>query len=58
MANKSRAEYFRKRRETKGQFMVLVDKPVLNKLDEVLRQRKLSRAEWLREKIEHELKGI
>lgn len=52
---KSRAEYFRKRREMMGQFYVMIDKDMLEKLDIILKARKLSRTAWLKECIEREL---
>lgn len=52
---KSRAEYFRKRRETRGQFMVMVDKELLEKFNNQLKQIGKTKTEWLREKIEGEL---
>jgi len=55
MAQKSRAEYFRKRREIKGQFVVMVDKGILVRLDKVLKQKGLTRAAWLRERIAEEI---
>lgn len=55
MAEKSRAEYYRKRRETRKQFMVLLDKELLERLDHKIRANGMSRAEWLRKKIAEEL---
>lgn len=55
MADKSRAEYYRKRRETRKQFMVLMDKEKLEAFDQKLKSIGKSRAEWLREKVEEEL---
>lgn len=57
MKQKSRAEYFRKRRESKGQFMVMVDKDELIRLDEALKSKGLSRAAWLRECIAEEVES-
>ena len=51
MADKSRAEYYRKRRETRRQFMVLMDKDELERFDSKLKEMGKSRAEWLREKV-------
>lgn len=53
--NKSRAEYFRKRRETKAQFMAMVEKEELEKLDEVLKAKGISRVAWLRSCINREI---
>jgi metal-responsive CopG/Arc/MetJ family transcriptional regulator len=55
VAEKSRAEYYRKRRETRKQFMVLLDKELLERLDRKIRANGMSRAEWLRKKIAEEL---
>ena len=55
MADKSRAEYYRKRRETRKQFMVLMDKEKLEHFDQTLKDMGKSRAEWLREKVDEEL---
>lgn len=55
MADKSRAEYFKKRRETIGQFNVSVPKEKLNALDKKLEQQNKSKTQWLNEKIDEEL---
>lgn len=55
MADKSRAEYYRKRRETRKQFMVLMEKEKLERFDQKLKTLGKSRAEWLREKVDEEL---
>lgn len=55
MADKSRAEYYRKRRETRKQFMVLMEKDKLEEFDQKLKAMGKSRAEWLREKVDEEL---
>ena len=55
MKKTSRAEYFRRRRETKGQFMVMVDKEILARFDAALAKKALSRAAWLRQKIAEDL---
>ena len=55
MADKSRAEYFRKRRETRKQFMVLMDKEKLERFHQNHKPMGKSRAEWLREKVDEEL---
>lgn len=52
MADKSRAEYYRKRRETRKQFMVLLDKVKLDRFDQKLKSMGKTRAEWLRETID------
>ena len=55
MANKSRAEYFRERRKTVGQFSVSVSKEKLEKLDKVLSEKKKTKTRWLNEKIDEEI---
>lgn len=52
MADKSRAEYYRKRRETRKQFMVLMDKDKLEQFDKKLKEMGKNRAEWLRETVD------
>ncbi|MCI8618359.1 MAG: hypothetical protein HFJ60_09055 [Clostridia bacterium] len=54
--NKSRAEYFRKRREELGSFSVLIDKERLNKIENILKEKKKSKTQWLKEKIDEEKK--
>ncbi len=53
--NKSRAEYFRKRRQSIGQFYAMVDKDLLKKLDIRLKARLMSRTAWLLECIKREI---
>lgn len=55
MANKSRADYFRERRKTVGQFNVNVPKEKLEKLDKVLLDKDKTRTSWLNEKIDEEI---
>ena len=55
MAEKSRAEYYRKRRETVGQFSVPVSRKKLNALTEKLDEQKKTKTQWLNEKIDEEL---
>lgn len=55
MAEKSRAEYYRKRRETRRQFMVLLDKDKLERFDAKVKSMGMSRAEWLRQQIDEVL---
>ncbi|WP_368234571.1 hypothetical protein [Anaerotruncus rubiinfantis] len=54
---KSRAEYFRERRKKYKQFVVMVEHDKVQALDSALRQKGISRAQWLREKIEEEIVG-
>lgn len=55
LANTSRADYFRERRKTIGQFNVNVSKERLHKLDEVLKKKDQTRTEWLNKKIDEEI---
>ena len=55
MSPKSRAEYFRKRRETIGQLNLAVSKDKLNALDEKLKRQGKSKTQWINEKIDEEL---
>lgn len=55
MSPASRAEYYRKRRETIGQFSVPVQRDKLNALTEKLNQQKKTKTQWLNEKIDEEL---
>lgn len=53
---KSRAEYMRARRENKKNFSVLIDKSKAEQLEQKLLARNQTKAAWLEEKIEEELK--
>jgi hypothetical protein len=53
--SKSRAEYFKMRRQSKGQFYAMVDKDILKKLDMKLKARNISRAAWLLKCMECEM---
>ena len=55
MAEKSRAEYFRKRRQELKQVVVMVEKEKVQRLDDKLRQQGENRTTWLRRKIDEEL---
>ena len=55
LANKSRADYFRERRKTIGQFNVNIPKEKLNALDEALNKKGQTRTEWLNDKIDEEI---
>ena len=55
MAEKSRADYFRERRKTYKQFIVNLDRAVIDELDEKLKQQGLTRTQWLKQKISEEL---
>lgn len=55
MPPESRAEYFRKRRETIGQFNVSVPKEKLKALEDRLQEKGRTKTQWLNEKIDEEL---
>lgn len=55
MAPESRAEYFRKRRETIGQLNVAVSKERLSALEEKLKNQGKTKTQWVNEKIDEEL---
>lgn len=55
MAPKSRAEYFRKRRETMKQFNVMLKKEKVEALEAELGKQGRSKAAWLEEKVDEEL---
>ena len=55
MAPGSRAEYFRKRRETVGQFTVSIPREKLEKLNKALKTQDKTKVQWLNEKIDEEL---
>jgi hypothetical protein len=55
LANKSRAEYYRKRRETIGQFSVPLSREKLNALTEKLNEQNKTKTQWLNEKVDEEL---
>jgi hypothetical protein len=48
-------EYYRKRRETIGQFSVSVPRDKLNALTEKLNSENKTKTQWLNEKIDEEL---
>ena len=55
MAPESRAEYYRKRRETIGQFSVPLPREKLNALTEKLKEQNKTKTQWLNEKVDEEL---
>ena len=55
MAPDSRAEYYRKRRETIGQFSVPLSREKLNALTEKLKQQHKTKTQWLTERVDEEL---
>lgn len=55
MQDKSRADYFKERRKTIGQFSVSVARNKLNALDKKLKQKGQTKTEWLNKKIDEEI---
>lgn len=55
MSPANRAEYYRKRRETIGQFSVPLSREKLAKLTEKLKEQNKTKTRWLNEKVDEEL---
>lgn len=55
MPPESRAEYFRKRRESVGQLNVSVPKEKLNELEKKLSEKGQTKTQWVNEKIDEEI---
>ncbi len=55
MAPSNSPEYYRKRRETIGQFSVPLSRDKLNALTEKLNAQNKTKTQWLREKVDEEL---
>lgn len=55
IADKSRADYYRERRKTIGQFSVPVEREKLTRLTEHLQKKKQTKTAWLNEKIDEEI---
>ena len=56
MAEKSRADYFKKLRESRKAYNVLLDKTKLDEFEKKLDRINKTKSEWLNEKIDEELK--
>lgn len=57
MAPSNSPEYYRKRRETIGQFSVPLSREKLNALTEKLKAQNKTKTQWLNEKVDEELGG-
>ena len=57
MPDKSRADYFKERRKTIGQFSVSVPREKLDALDKKLKEQSKTKTMWLNEKIDEEISG-
>lgn len=55
LPEKSRADYFKERRKTIGQFSVSVPREKLDALDEKLKKKGTTKTAWLNEKIDEEI---
>ena len=55
MSPSNSAEYYRKRRETIGQFSVPLSREKLNALTEKLKAQNKTKTQWLNEKVDEEL---
>ncbi len=55
MSPSNSAEYYRKRRETIGQFSVPVTREKLKELSKKLESQNKTKTQWLNEKIDEEL---
>ena len=55
MTEKSRADYFRKRRRNMKQLVFMIDKEKGEALDRKLKETGLGRTEWFRQKVEEEI---
>lgn len=55
MPHESRAQYFRDRRKKFKYFSVEVDMQKMERFEEHLKQKNISKTDWLNEKIDEEL---
>ncbi|WP_418972624.1 hypothetical protein [Allofournierella sp.] len=55
IAEKSRAEYFRKRRESQKTFSVILEREKLERFEAKLEKDNTSKTQWLNRKIDEEL---
>lgn len=55
VAENSRADYFRERRKSIGQFNVSVPREKLSKLEDKLTEQGKTKTQWLTEKIDEEI---
>lgn len=55
MTEKSRADYFRKRRRNMKQLVFMIDKEKGEALDRKLKEKGVGRTEWFRQKVEEEI---
>lgn len=55
IADKSRADYMKARREKQKTFSVTIDRDKMLKFEKKLSEKEKTKAEWLNEKIDEEL---
>ena len=55
IADNSRADYFRQRRESRKSFNVLLEREKAEKFEQKLKELRKTKAKWLNEKIDEEL---
>ncbi len=55
MAGKSRADYFKQRRETRKHFSVLIDRQKAEAIERKLAEEGKTKTAWLEEKIDEEI---
>jgi len=55
IADKSRAEYMKSRRESRKTFSVVLEREKLEQFESKLQEQKRTKTEWLNEKIDEEL---
>ena len=57
VAEKSRADYFKERRKTSKAFYVEIEREKMEAFEKRLSDNKVTKKEWLNEKIDEELKN-
>lgn len=55
IAEKSRAEYFKKRRESQKTFSVVLNRDKMERFENKLKEKNVTKTDWLNEKIDEEL---
>lgn len=55
ITTKSRADYFKKRRESTKAFNVAISKEKMDKFEEILQEKNQTKKQWLEQKIDEEI---
>lgn len=55
MPRESRAQYFRERRKARKSFVVEIERGKMERFEEKLKGKNISKVKWLNEKIDEEL---